>query len=65
MHFLNIFDWIKFNQLLDQEPTNMSIEKTLKIIVVGDGGVGKTSLFHCYVNNEKAPTDYIPTVFDK
>ena len=34
-----------------------------KIVQVGDGAVGKTTLFMRYVNGV-FPDDYIPTVFD-
>jgi small GTP-binding protein len=37
---------------------------TLKIIVVGDGTVGKTYLLHTYIHGSP-PTSYVPTVFDK
>lgn len=38
-------------------------DKTLKIVVLGYGGAGKTSLLITYTSN-KFPDEYVPTVYD-
>ncbi|PRT52785.1 GTP-binding protein RHO4 [Wickerhamiella sorbophila] len=38
-------------------------DKRIKLVCVGDGGIGKTSLLSRYISGE-FPKDYVPTVFE-
>jgi len=42
---------------------DLTSAKRVKLVVVGDGAVGKTSLLISYATGE-FPTDYVPTVFE-
>lgn len=51
--------WLGYRPQIIQKMTL----RNLKIVVVGDGAVGKSSLLSCFANNS-FPLDYVPTVFD-
>ena len=44
-------------------PSTAMPEEKLKVVVVGDGAVGKTSICHVFVN-KTFPDTYEPTVFE-
>jgi GTPase SAR1 family protein len=43
--------------------TNISIEKTRKLVVVGDGMCGKTCLLYAFMHKSFDPS-HTPTIFD-
>lgn len=45
-------------------PTTYTAVPTRKIVIVGDGAAGKTSLLQAFARNAPTSPDYIPTVFD-
>ena len=40
-----------------------TVDSEIKIVVVGNGGVGKTCMIKCCIYDE-FPLDFTPTVFD-
>jgi len=47
----------------EDEDVDVANATRIKLVVVGDGAVGKTSLLISYAT-DKFPTDYVPTVFE-
>ena len=49
--------------LESKDSLDVDVEKNFKIVVIGDGAVGKTALCEVYAKG-KFPEGYSPTVFD-
>ena len=47
----------------EKPPTSLSSSQQVKIVVIGDGSIGKTCLLTVFVD-KTFPVDYIPTVFN-
>ena len=45
------------------DPAGANKFKPIKMVVIGDGGVGKTSLIKCYIH-DSFPEEHVPTVLD-
>ena len=48
---------------LVNEDKYITMNEVVKIVVVGDGSIGKTCLLTVFVD-KKFPADYVPTVFN-
>ena len=46
-----------------QDRLELETLRNKKLCIIGDGGTGKTSVLHRYINDEFLPT-YVPTVFE-
>ena len=47
----------------EKPPASLSSSQQVKIVVIGDGSIGKTCLLTVFVD-KTFPVDYIPTVFN-